>query len=478
VAAGAISSLQSEGETEETLADAGRGKRKLLYVTPERFDNAEFMAALARLRVSLLVVDEAHCISEWGHSFRPAYLTLGAAARRLGRPTLLALTATAAPLVRQEIVERLGMRRPDVVVHGVDRPNLFFEVRRVDHEREERAVLEALLQGAPAAYPGDLATRLGDAMAGSGIVYTATTKAAEETAAWLTEWGVAADSYHGQRAKADRARVQDAFMDGALRVIAATNAFGLGIDKPDIRFVIHRDIPANLEAYYQEAGRAGRDGELARCALIYRPADLGRAAFLAGSSRLTREDAEKGRRGLLARRRQSWAELEASTGLSRADLAALIGILKQDGLVHEEPGWITLRAEDFDPATVASHDEEYRRAYERSRWEMMRGYAETPACRRRYILNYFGQEYEGSRCDLCDNDVLRVPGEEVEDPSGPFAVGDRVRHQAFGAGAVQRVAGDTITVLFDTVGYKTLAAGLVAAQGLLRPAPADEGAGA
>jgi ATP-dependent DNA helicase RecQ len=260
-------------------------------------------------------------------------------------------------------------------------------------------------------------------------------------------------------------------MAGEVRVIVATNAFGLGIDKPDIRFVIHCNVPANVEAYYQEAGRAGRDGDFARCTLIYRPGDLGRAAFLSSSARLTREDIVKGRAGLLTKREQTWSELEETTGLGKGDLASLVGILKQDEIVEERQGHVTLRVPDFDPDDVALHEEEHRRSYERSRWAMMRGYAETEECRRRYILNYFGEEYEPLRCDVCDNDVLGrsteadVTAQEQEEAA--FAMGDRVAHRTFGEGVVQRISGDSVTVLFDAVGYKTLAENLVVEQGLL-----------
>jgi ATP-dependent DNA helicase RecQ len=472
VEAGAVSSVQSAGATEDALEKAEQGEQKLLYVTPERFENAAFMDQARGMQVSLLVVDEAHCISQWGHSFRPAYLLLGDAARQLGRPTLLALTATAAPMVRQEIIDRLGMRGPDVVVQGVDRANLFLEVRRVDDEREDRGLLEELMTGDGDRYPSQLGERLRQAMQGSGIIYTATTKAARQTARWLTEWGIAADYYHGQRKKADRLRVQEAFMADELRVIVATNAFGLGIDKPDIRFVLHRDVPANLEAYYQEAGRAGRDGEFARCVLIYRPAELGRAAFLAGSAHLTRDDVARGREGLLKTPNGTLRELEAATGLSKADLAGLLGMLKKDGIVAERRGRVRLLVPDFDVEQVALEDEEERKAYERSRWEMMRAYAETESCRRRFILTYFGEAYEPSRCDHCDNDVLHPAAAEPDaaatEADIPFAMQTQVTHATFGDGVVQRVDGDTITVLFDTVGYKTLSSALVEEQGLLK----------
>jgi ATP-dependent DNA helicase RecQ len=473
VAVGMVNSLQSAGATDAALEKAEQGEEKLLYVTPERFENAEFMEQVQQMTVSLLVIDEAHCISQWGHSFRPAYLLLGDVALQLGRPTILALTATASPMVRQEIVDRLGMRRPDVVVQGVDRPNLFLEVRRVDDEREDRGLLEELLTGDGGRYPAALGDRLQQAMQGSGIIYTATTNAARETARWLKEWGIAADYYHGQRKKADRLRVQAAFMAGELRVIVATNAFGLGIDKPDVRFVVHRDIPANLDAYYQEAGRAGRDGEFARCLLIYRPAELGRAAFLAGSAHISRDDVVRARAGLRAAAGGTLRELEEATGLSKGILAGVLGMLKKDGIVAERRGRVRLLVPDFDVEQVALEDEEQRKAYERSRWEMMRGYAETDSCRRRYILTYFGDTYERQHCDACDNDILHPPAlapdsAEATARDQPFAPQAHVAHAAFGPGTVQRVDGDTLTVLFDAVGYKTLSTALVQEQGLLK----------
>jgi ATP-dependent DNA helicase RecQ len=334
-------------------------------------------------------------------------------------------------------------------------------------------LLEDLFTADGDRYPSQLGERLRQAMQGSGIVYTATTKGARETTRWLGEWGIAADYYHGQRKKADRLRVQAAFMAGELRVIVATNAFGLGIDKPDIRFVLHRDIPANVDAYYQEAGRAGRDGEFARCILLYRPAELGRAAFLAGSAHVSREDVVRGREGLLATGGGTLRELETATGLSKGILAGLLGMLKKDGIVAERRGRVRLLAPDFDVEQVALEDEEQRKTYERSRWEMMRGYAETESCRRRFILTYFGEAYEPPRCNACDNDVLHpaaaVPeAAVVTAPPVPFAIQDHVMHAAFGEGVVQRVDGDTITVLFDTVGYKTLSAALVVERQMLK----------
>ncbi|MBV9582475.1 MAG: ATP-dependent DNA helicase RecQ, partial [Chloroflexi bacterium] len=259
IPAESLSSTQSDSDNESALERTTSGEAQLLYLTPERLENPEVVRRL-RGHVALLVVDEAHSISEWGHSFRPAYLNVRAAIEELGRPVVLALTATANAWVRRDIVQHLGMREPTVVVRETDRPNLFLEVIRVEDKRQDRAVLQQIFQGELAP---ELPDTLREAMRGSGIIYTATTRAAQQTAHWLREWGISADYYHGQRRKSDRERVQAAFMSGEVRVIAATNAFGLGVDKPDIRFVIHREIPPSVEEYYQEAGRAGRDDQLA-----------------------------------------------------------------------------------------------------------------------------------------------------------------------------------------------------------------------
>jgi ATP-dependent DNA helicase RecQ len=467
LAARAISSLQSGTTIRQTLEAAERGETKLLYVTPERFDDGEFVARVQRIGVSLFVVDEAHSISDWGHSFRPAYLGLGTAVEQLARPPILALTATATQWVRQDVIRRLGMRDPVLVVRGTDRPNLFLEVVRVEEEQQDETVLHALLVGD---LPDHRADSWRAVMQGSGIIYTATTRAAQQTATWLRNWGISAAHYHGKLKKDERERVQADFMDGRVRVIVATNAFGLGLDKPDVRFVIHRDVPASLEAYYQEAGRAGRDGNPARCVLVYRPGDLGRAAFLAANSHLTIEDIERGREGLLALGSGSVRALQDLTKLGRADLLRILELLKSGNIIAERRGRVRLLVKDFDATTISIERDEQRRAYERSRLDMMRGYAELRDCRRRYILNYFGEEPDQERCDNCDVDMRRLPASSKtpEKSTGLFAINDPVVHTTLGEGTIQRVAGDSVTVLFENAGYKMLSLDIVQEQQLLR----------
>ncbi|HEU5423910.1 MAG TPA: RecQ family ATP-dependent DNA helicase [Nitrolancea sp.] len=468
-----VNSTRSASEQHVALERLRRGDAKLLYVTPERFENAAFMRAMARVPVSLLAVDEAHSISEWGHDFRPAYLNLGAAAAQLGHPPILALTATATPWVRGEIIERLGLRDPVLVVHGTDRPNLFFEVLRVEREGEDRDILRRMFGEVAQDYPKPCRAELVEAMQGSGIIYTRTTAAAEETAAWLNQWGIASDYYHGQRCNGERAEVQDRFMRGELRVICATNAFGLGVDKPDVRFVVHRDVPASVESYYQESGRAGRDGGFARCTLIYRPGDLSRAAFLAAGSHITEEKVRALRDALRGHRGIGLPRLERESGLNDRVLGDLVAALEHAGVLRERNGRIALARADIDVAGVTEQIEQRRESYEQSRVEMMRRYAELADCRRVYLLNYFGEEPGFERCDRCDNELLQgadawIQVREEEAVAVPFTLGDRVIHPEWGAGVVQRVEEDALTVLFDEAGFKSLSSQLVLENYLLR----------
>lgn len=258
VPAAYINSSLTPAQADATLAALEAGQFKLCYVAPERFDDPEFRARLARVVVPLLVVDEAHCVSEWGHDFRPAYARLGLHREIAGAAPLLALTATATPEVRGDIASILRMRSPTLMVRDVDRPNLVWEVVHTPDAAAKLRFLAGELRGLDQ---------------GSAIVYAGSRAETEEIAQWLGRFDVRAAAYHAGLSTAVRRQVQQGFMASEIAVVVATSAFGMGIDKPDVRLVVHHTFPSTLESYYQEAGRAGRDGAPARCVLLYSPAD-------------------------------------------------------------------------------------------------------------------------------------------------------------------------------------------------------------
>ncbi len=459
-AAGGAAQLNSTlpaAERERALAELAEDALEFLLLAPEQLANDEVLGQLAAARPSLLVVDEAHCISEWGHDFRPDYLRLGAAAEALGRPTILALTATAAPPVRDEIVERLGLRDPNVLVRGFDRPNIHLAVERFHGdrgaERKQRALLEAI-----------------DAAERPGIVYVATRRQAEELAESLCSRDVTAASYHAGMRAGERDDVQERFMDGDLEIVVATTAFGMGIDKADVRWVFHSEVSESIDAYYQEIGRCGRDGEPARAVLFYRSEDLGLRRFFAGTGHVEVDEIarvlESIRHGTIEP-----AALQEELDLPETKLGTALARLEEAGAIAVGPSGAleALEAAEDSAAAVraAAETEIKRRTFDRSRVDMMRGYAETDDCRRAFILSYFGEPFTPpcGRCDNCESGRSEAPPEDV-----PFPVGTRVRHGSWGAGVIQRYDDDAIVVLFDEVGYKTLALAVVRDRGLLEPA--------
>ena len=454
-----LNSTLSAREREAALSGLADDALEFLFLAPEQLANPDVLDELAASGISLLVVDEAHCISEWGHDFRPDYLRLGSVIEALDRPVVLALTATAAPPVREEIEERLGMRDTELVVRGFDRPNIHLEVDRFHSESShERALLERV---AAAPKPG--------------IVYTATRRSTEELAAALAQRGIRAAAYHAGLRDADRHATQERFMDDELDVVIATTAFGMGIDKPNVRFVYHVEPADSVDSYFQEIGRAGRDGEPAEAVLFYRPEDLGVRRFFAGTGQVNVED--------IARVAEAVAEadgpvdpteVQEETHLSQSKLTTAVSRLEDVGAVEVLSTGELTEADDAPPRRVAVEEaaeaQEQRRHFDRSRIDMMRAYAEADSCRRAFLLSYFGEPYDPpcGNCDYCDahgNGTAPPAAEDV-----PFAVGARVRHEQWGEGAVQRYESESMTVLFDDVGYKTLARSVVDERGLLTPA--------
>jgi ATP-dependent DNA helicase RecQ len=484
-----LNSTQPAAKRREALADFVAGRIEFLLLAPEQLANEEVLDELRRAHVSLAVVDEAHCISEWGHDFRPDYLGLGSAFRTLDRPRMLALTATASPRVREEITRRLGMRDPAVIVRDADRPNIWLGVDLVGSEdaKREELVRQVLLSlhGEPdheeidaGARPAYEAPRLptgsgGVEPGGPGIVYTATHRRAEELAALLRDNGVDAVHYHGGMSRTDRESAQDAFMTGKVEVIVATSAFGMGVDKPDVRFVFHTEPPDTLDAYYQEIGRAGRDREPARAALFYLPSDLALPRFFAGGSGPSVPEIAGLLEAVRADGPLSRKQLADSTGLSASRVTTVLNELEAAGAVRSGAGrriQATRAKRDLPAAQVAQgvvDRRELQRQYAKSAVEMVRTYADSTDCRRRIVLELLGESHP-QRCGHCDNCDR---GESVESADRPFAIGQRVRHPEWGDGSVQTYEeGDRVVVLFDTAGYKTLALRVVEGSHLLQPA--------
>lgn len=272
-----INSTLSADEVANRMARARDGSLRMLYLAPERLEAGRALQQLRAIEVTLLAVDEAHCISEWGHDFRPSYRRIGNIREQLGSPQTVALTATATPDVRNDIARQLLLHQPEVVVGGFDRTNLTYHVVPTRTQREKDLTAIAWLRDAP----------------GAAVVYTPTRKAVERVTAVLVRGGIRASAYHGGLNDRLRQRAQDAFMEERSRVIVATSAFGMGIDKPDVRVVVHHCMPGTLESYYQEAGRAGRDGQPSTCVLLHNYADRFTHEYFINSTHAERADVER-----------------------------------------------------------------------------------------------------------------------------------------------------------------------------------------
>lgn len=393
IPASVINSTVPRDIQRDRLEDAISGKLKILYVAPERFQNEDFRAALKRIRVSLFAVDEAHCVSMWGHDFRPDYLRLKKVIAELGHPTVVALTATATPAVREDIVKQLGIEGCHEIISGFDRSNLYLEVRETTTVAEKIRAITSLARSAS-----------------TGIIYAGTRKNVEDIHKSLRRNGIDAVAYHAGLSMPDRKAVQDRFMSRDAGIIVATNAFGMGIDRSDVRFVVHADIPDSVEAYYQEIGRAGRDGSAAHCLLLFSYADKWIPELFIDASHPPAEYLRQTFSKLLSAGEavvvgESWKRVTA-----RMDqrFHAAVSLLHRAGYVERVhsasgSGVRILKPKDRELADFNFDELEKRREFEYRKLGVMLQYASRfkKHCYRSFILRYFGEWGSVRDCGNC-----------------------------------------------------------------------------
>lgn len=439
------------------------GQPAFVFVTPEQLAKDEVVARLGALELTQVVVDEAHCISAWGHGFRPDYLQLGAAVERLGHPPVMALTATASGPVRDEVLARLGMADPVVMVRGFDRPNLHLAVRREVSDGDKRAdVVEAVVQLA-AEGPG------------CGLLYVPTRKDTDRYAAELSDRGVSALAYHGGMRSPERRRVHERFTSGTVDVVVATSAFGMGIDRPDVRFVVHAAVPQSPDSYYQEIGRAGRDGGPARALLFYRPEDFALHRFHTSAS-VDPVVLEQVLGAVVRNGSMPTKVLRNLEGLAPRTAARAVNDLELAGVLRVKGATVSTVSTALG-AGANRIEEAVERAVEaattrarvsRTRVEMMRGYAEATQCRRQFLLGYLGEQLDApcGSCDRCEEEPSQQRPSQPE-VSDAFPVHSKVAHREWGAGVVMTREPDRVTVLFEREGYRTLSVDAVQREELL-----------
>ena len=466
-----LNSSVSDSEEEAALKKVERERSDFIFTTPERLTDEEFLETLRGKAIDFVVVDEAHCISQWGHDFRPAFLNLREAFTQLGKPPLLALTATATAEVVEDIKKQLGRPKMHVVNGGIFRENLRFEVVHTTDDAEKREHLAEILRETK----------------GSKIIYCATVKAVEEVTKVLQAADFDAESYHGKLSAKTRTDVQNRFMAGEIETIVATNAFGMGIDKPDIRAVIHWQIPGSLEAYYQEAGRAGRDGREACCALLYDTRDRRVQQFFLGGRYPSADDVLTIYQSLETLKASETAagftEIEEIIGddLSKNKLRVGLNLLKDERIVRERRGAkFQLMKAEINESEIKRLAETYveRGMSDREKLERMMLYAQSAFCRWKILSKYFDAEgKEIEKCETCDNCVKPIAERlDVKLPTGKpskaeqdklleklrrengeqkIEVGDLVELPKIGEAQVEAVTGDKIEVILPDGERKT-----------------------
>jgi RecQ family ATP-dependent DNA helicase len=396
IAATFVNSSLSEAERKERQARIRAGAYRLVYVAPERFRSASFRDAIAQVRVPLFAIDEAHCISSWGHDFRPDYLKLAEASGHLRAERILALTATATPEVRKDIVRALALDQPQIFVAGFDRPNLFVEVARASGDQEKIGRIVALAR-----------------RGGPGLVYAATRRNVEKIALALRANGVDAIGYHAGMDEAERSAAQDKFLAGEVSVVVATNAFGMGVDKSDIRFVAHFHVPRSIEAYYQEIGRAGRDGAESLALLLFNFADVMLQKRMIEGSRAKEDVVRKIWAAIRSLGSGNAAQIATDCGAHPADAQGALKLLESAGhVLRRGPDFSVLTPEVEEPA-VDFELAAMRVAHERQMLDRMVRLCDTEGCRRRNLLRYFGDPDAPRSCSACDCCVgQRAPAAE------------------------------------------------------------------